>query len=512
DPFPLAQGDTVSEINSLAVTSLDFSQDLLLYAGVTMSGGYAGVYAGDILYNQYGIYQITNWTYLGGPGNPADNPPTSTCTDIYALDGYSDHLLCATGDSGVISYYDGSGFTHAFVGNDETTYEISLLDPISPAIMALTGPHGNIYTGYLLYPYDANFWVHEPDPPEENPVALDSDDIYDHFVFGNYHYYAGGSPAMIYRQGGESDIEPTVDLPSDFGGVPTAVYSLGHVGNLVLAGTGDYGVLYGTRDNGKRWAPAKTKSRDGTRIVTMLDLGSTYPLLLLAGADGDNGGLYVFAAPNYAFLESPKLIINYKDTHFDRATWDVDLNDGNVIVQVRTFNNSDASDATPWLVQDPDDPEGVIPNPDAVIENGHSMEAIPSVHRGDRYLQYQVILISSLTGESPIFKEIRLGYGSLGYDSLLPEDHIHAIPNPITTNVCTIHYALAADATVTAGVYDIKGRLVWSESEEGIGLKPNQFIDWDTSGVAPGVYLYRVNAETPGGDSDTVVKKLAVLK
>ncbi len=510
--FPAAHGDTVSEINSLAVTSVDFSQELFLYAGVTMSGGYAGLYVGDILYDQNGIYEITNWTYLDGPGNPADNPPTTSCTDIYALDGYPDHVLCATGDSGVISYYDGTGFTAAFVSNDETAYEISFPDPITPAIIALTGPKGNVYTGYFLYPYDSNFWVHEPDPPEENPVTLGSNDIYDHFVFGNYHYYAGGSPAIVYRRGGESGIEPTGDLPSDFSGAPTAVYSLGHVGNLVLAGTGDYGVLYGTRDNGVRWAPARAVVRDDTRIVTMLDLGALYPLIVLAGAEGEYGGLYVFAAPELAVLESSALHIDANDTHFGRVTWDADLNDGIVIVQVRTFNNPDTSDATPWLIPDPDDPDEVILNPDTVIDNGHRMEAIPSVDRGDRYLQYHIVLVSSDTGESPIFNEIRLGFGSLGYDSLLPEDHIHAVPNPVTGNVCDIHYALSADAEVTAEVYDINGRLVWSGSEVGHGLESGQFIPWNTSDVAPGVYVYRVFAQTGGGETDSAVKKVAVLK
>jgi len=244
----------------------------------------------------------------------------------------------------------------------------------------------------------------------------------------------------------------------------------------------------------------------------MLDLGALYPLIILAGAEGDSGGLYAFGAPRHAILESSALHINSEDTHFGRVAWDVDLNDGTEIVQVRTFNDSGASAPTPWEISYTDNPNYILLNPDTIADNGKRLETLPSVRRGDRYLQYRVVLVSSEAGESPVFKEIRLAYGSLGYDSLLPADEIHAIPNPVVGNECLLYYALSTDAEVTAEVYDLKGRLVWSESENGNGLESGQFILWDTSNVAPGVYVYRVHARADGDKTDSVVKKLAVLK
>lgn len=505
--FPPANGDTVIGINSLSVTAENFGFRFFLYAGVTMSGGYGGAYVAEVLFDpdQGQITGISNWTYLEGPGNPAGNPQTIACTDIFGFEGYSDRVICATGESGVISYYDGSGFTNAFIGGDETVYKISEFGGDTRMIMALTGPNGKIYYANLSTPYGPNYWNHS------GFDTLESSDILDHFVFGNYHYYAGVFPAAVYRQGGESGIGATGDLPPDIFETPVGVYSLGHIGNLVLAGTGDYGLLYGSRDTGDNWAIASVLG-EGTRIVSMLDLGVLYPLIVLAGAEGDYGGLYAFGAPAYAALESSALHINSADTHFDRINWDVDVNGGQVIVQVRTFDNRDMSDSMPWDVPDPDNPGETDLNPDTIASNGAILETLPSVRRGDRYLQYRVILVSSDTGESPVFKEIRLGYGSLGYDSLLPEDEVHAVPNPATGGECRIYYALSADAEVTAEIYDLKGRLVWSESESGWGLDPDQFIAWDTSNVAPGVYVYRVHARAGDDKTDSVVKKVAVLK
>jgi hypothetical protein len=473
-----------------------------------MSGGYAGSYVGEIVveYDPESrtteIY-IPNWVYLDGPGNPADTPPTTACTGVYAIDGYSDRVLLGTGDAGVVSYYDGSEFTPAVLGDDETIYGISSYSSDIPAVIALTGPHGRLYRGYLVAPYGQDFWHFDPEKD-----VTESDNIYDHFIFGNYHYFAGGSPARVYRQGGESGLDPTAEFPPEAGSV-NSVYSLGHVGNLVLAGTGGEGILFGTRDYGTTWARA-IRFGEGNAIATMLDMGSTYPLIVLAGVVGNQGGLYLFGAPAYAILESPALVIDAEDTHFGILSWDGESNGGGIWTQVRTFNEEDGSDAMIW---DKFNEAGEFEFVVTPLKSGSVMEKDSNaVRRGDRFLQYRVALRSSVTGESPIFNEIRLSYGSLGYDSLLPEDHVHAVPNPVVGNECRISYALAADATVTAGVYDIKGRLVWSESEDGIGLRPEQFISWNTDGVAPGVYVYRVTANTSTGDTDTVVKKLAVLK
>jgi hypothetical protein len=503
--FPPVGGDSVVTIDSIEVTSENFGARFLLYAGVTMSGGYSGTYVSELVIEYEGSITITigDWVYLGGPGNPADNPPTSFSTDLYGIDGYSDRVICATGNNGVISYYDGSSFSHVSIGNDETAHKISRLSNELQLVYALTGPHGNIYIGNLAAPYMPGFWGEDPDS------TLESNDIYDHFIFANYHYYAGASPAAVYVQGGESDIVPTGELHSHIFEAPTGVYCLGHIGNLILAGTGDSGLLYGTRDTGDHWSIASVLG-EGTRIISMLDLGALYPLIVLAGAEGDYGGLYAFGAPEFAVLESSALHINSTDTHFDRINWDVDVNGGQVIVQARTFDNRNMSDAMPWdRINEAGDFELVVP----ALESGDIMEKeSEAVTRGDQYLQYRVILVSSDTGESPVFKEIRLGYGSLGYDSLLPEDEIHAVPNPATGGECRIYYALSADAEVTAEVYDLKGRLVWSGTERGIALKPDQFIEWNTSNVAPGVYVYRVHARTNGGETDSAVKKVAVVK
>ncbi|UCE26265.1 MAG: T9SS type A sorting domain-containing protein [Candidatus Coatesbacteria bacterium] len=480
---PNAYGDTPIRVNSLEVT-----YDAYVFAGVTMRGGYAGVYRS--LLTEEGITQP--WEYLGGPGNPQDNPPTAKCTDVLSVYGLSDGLLVATGDSGRLFYYDGNDFTPIVLPDTETVHGLYRIEPYF--VKALTGPEGLQYFSHVSYPFDWSV---------EEWGALDSADLYDSVSFGNYNYIGAGGPARVYRQAGLSDPVATGDLRGD----PEAVYCLGHVGNLILAGTGPSGILYGTRDNGNSWAVV-SKIGEQTAILGIDDLGSYVPWLAFGCAAGDAGGFYFFAAPEFAYLESSALDVGAEDSTFGVITWDANDNGGIVEVYVRTFDAFDEDNnpiAPTWEEIPP------VPFSGFKMENmDEYMEGI--VNRGDKYLQYGIFLGSSPTGESPVFEEIRLNYGSLGYESLLTEDEVYAYPNPVTNDICELHYALSEDADVTAEVYDLKGRLVWSAKAHGTALQPRERFEWDTSNIAPDVYFFRISARTADGDADAVVKKLAVLK
>lgn len=475
--FPPVGGDTPVRINCLETT-----YDFQVFAGVEMSGGYAGVYTTAVHPDDGMIYP---WTYIGGPGDPGDTTPTATCTDIYSVYGTSDNLLIATGDSGYLFYFDGSSFVPIHLDGADTIHHIDPLDPYF--ILALTGPNGNYYMAPKYYPI---YWG-------ATPESAPSSDLYDSFVFDTYFYGAAGGPAAVYRQiHTGDDLVETGELPDE----PGIIYGLGRLGNLLIAGSGPNGLIYGSRDYGDKWAVAIDLG-ENTNVNTIFVMDGAYsPHVAHAAADGDNGGLHRLKSADEGILVSSALDTGGKDSFFGEIHWDVDKNEGEEVVMVRTCNNRDFSNAPAW------DENATCP------ESGFDLDELASVNRGDRYLQYRVELTPSLTKESPIFKEIRLEYGNLDYEGLLPDDTVFALPNPIVNGTCDFYFFLAEAADVKIEIYDIKGRLVDTVSGYHNATELQQSISWNAAGVAPGVYAYRVFARAADGTTDSVVKKVAVLK
>ncbi len=479
--FPPVGGDYPVQINCIETT-----YDYYAFAGVEMSGGYAGVYT-TIVHPVNGM--IYPWTYIGGPGDPGDTTPTATCTNIYSVYGASDNLLIATGDSGYIFHFDGASFSPIHLNGAETIHSFEPLEPYF--LVAVTSPNGNYYTAPLFYPNDESYW-------NDFPRSVPSTNLYDAVTVDTYFYGAAGGPAVVYRQ---SHTQENLTASGELPGSPDAVYSVGRLGNLVIAGSGPDGLIYGSRNTGDSWATAVDLGAN-TNVNTIFIMGGAYsPHVAHACADGDNGGLHRLKSADDCYLVSAALDVGENDPVFGKISWDIDENEGYYNVKVRTFNEDDFSDVDDW--------DDVAECP----ESGSELAELASVTRGDRYLQYRVELTpSDDTRESPIFKEIRLEYGSLNYGGLLPDEAVFALPNPIVNGACDFYFSLAEAADVKIKIYDIKGRFVDAVSGHRDATEQQESISWNATGVAPGVYVYRVFAETADGSTDSVVKKVAILK
>ena len=99
-----------------------------------------------------------------------------------------------------------------------------------------------------------------------------------------------------------------------------------------------------------------------------------------------------------------------------------------------------------------------------------------------------------------------------------------AYPNPavlVEDGEVNLRYKLSQDAVVTMEIYDIQGRLTYSEEfapgENGGKRGPNNHIKWNgvnqsLNPVAAGIYFCRVVAADNGGEKRWAAKKLAIIR
>lgn len=97
-------------------------------------------------------------------------------------------------------------------------------------------------------------------------------------------------------------------------------------------------------------------------------------------------------------------------------------------------------------------------------------------------------------------------------EPLIDHDQAISYPNPCRGNQITFLYWLEDDATVLVRVYNQAGALVWDWEGPGLGGRFNKQT-WQVSGVAPGVYVFKITAR----DSNQHVRhfpagKLTVIK
>ncbi len=101
---------------------------------------------------------------------------------------------------------------------------------------------------------------------------------------------------------------------------------------------------------------------------------------------------------------------------------------------------------------------------------------------------------------------------------LLPEGLVYVWPNPVRGAKAYFHYYVNVNASVTAEVYTMDGRLVARLQGTGRGGQPPHRLDsnaivWDVGGAANDVYILRLTARSDAGDQQrTVTKKFAVVR
>lgn len=95
---------------------------------------------------------------------------------------------------------------------------------------------------------------------------------------------------------------------------------------------------------------------------------------------------------------------------------------------------------------------------------------------------------------------------------LVTADHVKALPNPVRSDQAVLEYELAAPATeVTLEFLNSQGELMKSV-DGGRSVGKNRYL-WDVSGLANGVYLFRVKARS-AEDAKTysALRKVAVIR
>ncbi len=81
-----------------------------------------------------------------------------------------------------------------------------------------------------------------------------------------------------------------------------------------------------------------------------------------------------------------------------------------------------------------------------------------------------------------------------------------AYPNP-ANDICNIIYSIPSDATVNVSLYDISGRMVQNLLDDTKQARGRYKIPVDVSGLASGIYVYRIMV-----DGQTYSQKLTVSK
>ncbi|TPW16753.1 MAG: hypothetical protein FD126_3808 [Elusimicrobia bacterium] len=94
---------------------------------------------------------------------------------------------------------------------------------------------------------------------------------------------------------------------------------------------------------------------------------------------------------------------------------------------------------------------------------------------------------------------------------ILSEAEVYSYPNPARGNLVTFKFLVGNDADVTIRVYDVAGELVAELSKAGNPAGIASTLDWDISGKASGVYIYRLEARAAAGQKADVTKKLAII-
>ncbi|OGR72958.1 MAG: hypothetical protein A2089_14615 [Elusimicrobia bacterium GWD2_63_28] len=93
---------------------------------------------------------------------------------------------------------------------------------------------------------------------------------------------------------------------------------------------------------------------------------------------------------------------------------------------------------------------------------------------------------------------------------LFSGDEVYTYPNPATGETVTFKFRVSSKAFVRIDVYNVAGEQVAALERADCPAGQASEITWGIKGVASGVYVYRVKAESASG-SKTIVKKLAVI-
>jgi hypothetical protein len=138
--------------------------------------------------------------------------------------------------------------------------------------------------------------------------------------------------------------------------------------------------------------------------------------------------------------------------------------------------------------------------------------ALPEIPEGKHQLMFRAWDMMNNSSTVTVDFEVVKG--------LAPEIlHIYATPNPARdyTTFMVTHDRPESDMVMTIEVFDFSGRILWTHSEEEFPLTSTYSYTWDlrsSSGqpLETGMYLYRVIASSPMGQSSSKAQKLMIKR
>jgi hypothetical protein len=144
--------------------------------------------------------------------------------------------------------------------------------------------------------------------------------------------------------------------------------------------------------------------------------------------------------------------------------------------------------------------------PGNVVNNGEDIR-FTRLDNGTYYLHARAIDMAGNTGPVSHYG-IRIDFNG----ALLAQDYVKALPNPVRGNIARLEYELAAPATeVYLEFMNSQGELL--KTVDGSRIVGKNYYNWDVSGLANGVYLFRVKAKSSeDGKAFSVIRKVAVIR
>ena len=94
--------------------------------------------------------------------------------------------------------------------------------------------------------------------------------------------------------------------------------------------------------------------------------------------------------------------------------------------------------------------------------------------------------------------------------ALFEDGEVYTYPNPARGDTVTFKFRVAHKAYVRVEVYNVAGEKVASLQKADCPAGQASEIAWDVRGIASGVYVYRLEAQSSAGNR-SVIKKLAVI-
>jgi hypothetical protein len=225
----------------------------------------------------------------------------------------------------------------------------------------------------------------------------------------------------------------------------------------------------------------------------------SYRLQLVAQGDDTSGGLTV-AAEAWSFgydATPPQQVEILSPTHPPLLF----TNNRNPVFELAAVDAmSGVSGYAAVLDKAPTGDPGTAVNASATLRYGN-------LDNGTWYLHARAIDLAGNAGPVNHYG-IRVDFNG----ELLSPDYVKATPNPVRSDQAKLEYELAAPATeLTMEFLDSQGRLL--QKTDGTRVVGKNYYVWDVSGLANGVYLFRVKARSAeDGKTYTVVRKVAVIR